>query len=507
MSWRESLANISKNPVVAGLISPLIRSRADLMGAQGMTFGGARKHYEIFGWPLAPDYQWYKNLYSRGGISKRIVMAYPQACWMNPPAVTEDDKDPEDTEETEFEEAWKEFAKQRKVFHYLERVDRMARLGSFSVLYIGYNDGADYDALSGPVQAVRGATPAEKVLYLQPYSEESAKVSRWVSDPKDPRFGLPLMYDITIQTPLLGGNERGFSKTVSVHHSRVLHVAEDVLEADTEGVSCLEPILNYLLDLEKVLGSSAEAFYQQTPPGTVFNVDKDADLSADDTQMQELIDDFIHGYKRWLHTKGINIETITGQIGDPTKVSGPILELIAGTTGIPKRILVGSERGELSSEQDETNWNKRVEERQKNWCEPFVLVPLIEDLIRLGVLPSPGEGYSVVWPSHQSFGPQILADISDKKAGALQKYVSAMGADEIIPPDIFLEEIMGLDPEVIDRIKETRQEIWDKDLEQMLKDEEEIAEQEGRAAKAKADASGVPLNPPKPPGGGGFPPE
>jgi hypothetical protein len=67
-----------------------------------------------------------------------------------------------------------------------------------------------------------------------------------------------------------------------------------------------------------------------------------------------------------------------------------------------------------------------------------------------------------------AMGQDALADISVKKADALSKYASAPNADQIIPPEIFLEEILGLSPEIIDKIKETREELWDKDLEEML---------------------------------------
>ncbi len=39
-----------------------------------------------------------------------------------------------------------------------------------------------------------------------------------------------------------------------------------------------------------------------------------------------------------------------------------------------------------------------------------------------------------------------------------------------MPPDIFLEEVMCFPPEVVDRIKKTREELWNLELESLLED-------------------------------------
>jgi hypothetical protein len=474
-NWRDVLGYIQNSTV----FGPLLQSRSDLMAKTGTTFGGNRKHYEAFGWPVAVDYNYWEHLYRRGGIAKRVVNAYPQATWRQAPLVTDGDG----AEETQFEKAWKELCKQRQVFHYLERGDRLARLGTFSVLFLGYSDGSDWDRLKDPVGMVAGANPWDKLLYLQPYGQDKVQISTWVEDPKDSRFGFPLLYQIQLNSPTMGGTSvRAATRTIVVHWTRVLHIAEDILESDVEGDPCLQSILNYLLDLEKVHGAAAEAFYQQSPPLTIFNADKDANIDAttfSDDDLGDQVEAFINGYKRWLATQGMNVTSLSPQLGDPSQVKEMLLELIAGTTGIPKRILVGSERGELASTQDETAWNSRVEERQLNWAEPMVLRPFIDEMIAKGVLPVPSsEEYQVQWQGNQSISEEAQATIAQARSSALSAYAGAMGAQEIMPPDIFLESILGLDQETIEKIKETRQELWDKELEDLLKDEETLAEEE-----------------------------
>lgn len=475
INWREALRVVNDS-----WVGSLLRSRADIMAKAGTTFGGEREHYRIFGWPLAPDFDTWEHLYERGGIAKRIVCSYPQATWRSAPEV----KDASGKEESQFEAAWKQFCEKKRVYHYLERVDRMARMGQFSILFIGYSDARTYEDLAQPVGALPGADPLQKVLYLQPYKESVVDVGQWEDKIDSPRFGMPLLYKVRIQAPSTSGGSRGLDKQIEVHWTRVLHVAEDVLDNDLLGQPALKPVVNYLLDMEKCHGAAAEGFFQQTPPATVYNLPADMTMDAttySDANMQEKIDDFTHGYKRWLITQGFDIKTIQPQISDMRQVVDPLLDLIAGTTGIPKRILIGSERGELASTQDETNWNKRIEERQQNWAEPFVLRPLIDELVAKGVLPVPQGGeYDVEWRENLALSEDAMAQIAECKTNAITKYAGTPGAEDIVPPDVFLSEVMGFSEETVERIAETRQELWDKELEDALKDEEELAEEERR---------------------------
>ncbi len=451
----------------------VLSRRVDIMGQLGSTFGGDRRVYQIFGWPTSPTFDTYYHLYKRGGIAKRVVDAYPKATWRTSPTV----QDGDGSDKTQFETAWELLDKKRRVFHYLERLDRMATLGQFSVLFIGYNDGKDYEGLREPVGALQGKDPWEKVLYLQPYAEDRVKVNEWETDPRNERFGKPKVYQIQLQQSNIGGVASTATATINVHHTRVLHVAEDVLESDLEGAPRLEAVLNLLLDLEKTIGAAAEAFFQQWPPGVKVTSQKDSRINLDNFaeggEGYNTIQDYIHGLKRWLAMNGMDIDTLAPTLGDPTKVTSPIVELIAGATGIPKRILVGSERGELSSEQDETAWNQRVDERKEQYAEPFVLRPLLDEFVAKGVLPVPkDEDYDVIWPKNTQISEDKQSQIAERKANALAKFAEGKSV-EVMPADIFLTEIMGVAQETLDKIKEQRQEMWDKEAEDMLNADEE----------------------------------
>jgi asparagine synthetase B (glutamine-hydrolysing) len=108
------------------------------------------------------------------------------------------------------------------------------------------------------------------------------------------------------------------------------------------------------------------------------------------------------------------------------------------------------------------------------------LRPFVDEMIAKGVLPMPQDGgeYDVEWMENLALSEEAMATIAEKKTNAITKYAGTMGSEDIVPPDVFLSEVMGFSEETVERIQETRQELWDKELEDSLKDEETLAEEE-----------------------------
>ena len=154
-----------------------------------------------------------------------------------------------------------------------------------------------------------------------------------------------------------------------------------------------------------------------------------------------------HKLRRALAARGGKWERLTSQTPDPTGNASTILDLIAGATGIPKRILIGSERGELASSQDENNWLGRINERREQFAVPVMIRPLLERLILLGVIPAPSTSdWSVEWDETDGLTDSERTEIAERKISALEKYVNAIGAEQHLTADEFRELVFGLDP-------------------------------------------------------------
>jgi hypothetical protein len=279
------------------------------------------------------------------------------------------------------------------------------------------------------------------VIYLCPYSEQSVTIKSLETNPSNPRYGLPYMYTIEMSAVGTTGNAENLpTRPVDVHWSRVIHVAEGLLENEVYGRPRLQRVINLLDDVLKVVGGSAEATWKLIRKGMLFSVDKDATISPEDeTAMQEQLDEYDMGLRRYLQFRAMNVADLGSQVVDPTGLFGVIISLISIATRIPKRILMGSERGELASSQDNATWAGHVASRQLNFAEQTILRPLIDRLVRWGALPAPTSGeYMVIWDALFELTDKEKAEVAKIWAEAMEKVKSAIGF-----PAVSAEEFRG----------------------------------------------------------------
>lgn len=380
--------------------------RALLAFRAGLQFGGKRDLYDIFGYTLRPTFEDYLGRYGRQDIAGRIVDAPAQAVWRSPPQIVAS---------TEFKTAWDTLIKKNNIWYNLERTDRLAGIGFYSTMLVGFDD-------SGSLETP--ATDAEEILYLQPYGQTSADILKFDEDQKSPRYNLPEMYMLKVADPahLLGITGTAASKTpsrkdVKVHHSRVLHVAESILEDEIVGIPRLQRVFNLLDDLIKVVGGGSEAFWLNARQGMQMDIDKDMDLSVPDSEaLADEVEEFQHQLRRFIRTRGVTMKNLGTDVADPRGQFEVIIALISGATGIPRRILLGSEAGQLASEQDRANWADRVDERRGSFAEPNILEPFIDILHNAGMLPQGSADVEFVWPSAFHMSPLETAQTSAQSA-------------------------------------------------------------------------------------------
>jgi len=186
---------------------------------------------------------------------------------------------------------------------------------------------------------------------------------------------------------------------------------------------CLQKAFNFLMDLEKVVGGSSEAFWLLIRKGLVLSAKEGVATPAPGTDeytaLQDTIQDFEHQIRRVFLAGGYDVNDLDATVVSGKEQTDLLISCIAGTTGIPKRILIGSERGELASSQDDKNWADNIAARQTQICEEW-LTDLIERLMQIGALPRPSAGeFSVEWPSLFELNPLENADLAGRIATAL----------------------------------------------------------------------------------------
>lgn len=416
-------------------------SRAALAERLSTTHGGDRKLWDVLGYPSELTYEHFLSRVRRGDLAKRIVWAYPAATWTPPPEVWDE---ADQTGQSAFELAWVELARRLGIWGILERLDRLAQIGHYAILLITVRGQPN---LEEPLQRLRSVDPGALVS-LTPYSERFAEIDSLTIDPQSPNFGRAERYrlDFNRGVQTMGGAARG--KTM-VHYSRIIHIAEDVLEDEIYGLPRLEPVWNRLQDLDKVAGGSAEMFWLGALRGLVASLKEGYSFDPDTMSgLSDEIDEFVHKLRRWIRADGVDIKEISSAVASPKDHSDILLDAIAGGTGIPRRMLTGSERGELASTQDKENWNARVMERRAALPESGILRPLIDRLIEARILPEPAQAYVVDWPDLQALSETEKATNANTWANALSTYAGPGLAPTVVPEEEFRDRFLGIPAEI-----------------------------------------------------------
>jgi uncharacterized protein len=482
----------------------------------------------------------YYDLYQREPIASRVCEVYPKESWQVQPQIYELE---DASTKTQFEEAWDALGKQLRgeqsfyqeeeasvVFDFLCDADIKCGIGHYAAILLGFDDGAPLDQ---PIDLIDAGKPAKastssssgasrRLLFMQVYPETAVRINSLEADMQSPRYGLPTEYDISMMDPLefssLGVGTSLPSNRASVHWTRVVHISEyGVLHTPRQ-----RPVLNRLLDLRKLYGGSAEMYWRGAFPGyaikTQPQLGADVDINREDVKQQ--LTDYSNALQRFLVLMGMDITALAPQVSDPASQIDKQIEAICIQLGIPKRIFMGSERGELASTQDDQAWNDRLKQRQLGVITPRIIIPFVDRLIATRVLPRPAKGYRVSWPDLTSKSDEEKAGIATQRTQAISAYVAGQLETTLAPMD-FWTRIMGFTEDeaqsIIDNAEEIKQQ---REKEQAAKDAEAAkvqAEAQAKAdatAKMAADATGTeqtatapgsPTSPGKPFGGKGSP--
>jgi hypothetical protein len=206
-----------------------------------------------------------------------------------------------------------------------------------------------------------------------------------------------------------------------VHWSRIVHVADGCLDDHVYGQPRLQRVWNLLDDLEKVTGAGSEAFWLRAHQGYHFDLDKEVELDdTAETQLSDEVDEFVNNIRRAVRTRGVKLTSLGSDVANFDRNVDSIITQISSGTGIPKRILVGSEQGQLASEQDRVNWAERVQDRRNEFAGPTVVRQFVDRLIEHGALPEPSD-YDVRWPQIFDLSDDERAKIAVKYAEINQK--------------------------------------------------------------------------------------
>jgi len=414
----------------------IIAGRAELARKVGLQYQGKRDVYTVAGYivPGAEVFSDYAGRYERDSTAGRIVDMAPQATWKKPPEIVEEGMGEEGTE---FTKAWKKLEKRLKLFSMFSRADKLARIGRYGVFLIGVK-GEDLK-LKDPLPTLNGP---DDVIFVSPFHEKAAAIDTLETDPSNERYGQPKTYKLN-----LSDGQAGTTQEV-VHWSRMIHIAENLLENEIYGRPILKRLLNPLMDLEKVTASTGESYWQLAARILTAEIDPEATISSEDIKkLGENLEEMVHDLRRQSVMQGGKIGWVESTPPDPKEAADLFMMLLAAGAGIPKRILFGTETGERASEQDERQWLGSISERQEQFAEPTILRAFIDRLIEHKGLPAPEDEYDVMWPPLFQESDKEIAEGNKARADSA-KALTPMGGNPMDLVEIDEDRNVRLRPTV-----------------------------------------------------------
>lgn len=463
-----------------------------------------------------PKTDWSSDEYHDLIISEPVAcianMLYPIEAWQLSPSLYED----EDSESvTEFEAAWDalpemlsaeptHYAEEENsaMWNFLLSADILAGEGRYGAILIGLDDGKDLSEPASP-------RANQEVTFLRAFPEHLARVSTFQQDKSKPRYGWPESYQVTFSDYRDQSNREINEPTTSeyVHWSRIVHIVDNWHVACSSPMFVIprcKPIRNQILDIRKVRGSSAEMYYLGAFGGHHFGthptLGADVDVNADD--MRDMYEEYRNGLQRAIFTSGMSVDPLASQVVDPTPQILAQIESIAMVMRCPKRKLIGNETGERATLDDSKSWSGRIQSRNKRFTTPRLVIPLVDRLINLKVLPKPGKGYRLWWPDIYSMSDDEKAKVLLTKTQAYGTYIEK-GIEQVIPPMDYMTKFDDMEEEVAESIleaaEERQEELWEENQE-MADEQGMVPEVDGfkqpepdpielEKAKAKAKAS------------------
>lgn len=400
----------------------------------GVSKDGKRDISSIYGYQPSLEFANYYGMFARGGLAKRIVASIPRSCWRDGVKVVEGESEILADQIAELESSG-------NLSQKLERADVLGRLGRFSVLFVGVPDGLE------PEKPLGTARPDRlDEVYFAPYAEDGIEIAAWENDAASPRYGMPTMYQLSVQTRGDSG-QAVMTQPRRVHWSRVVHIAEDLLDNDVEGMPVLQAVFNALEDLNKTTGGAAEAYFRNARNRFALQTDPKFNASIGTAEKQALEEEaqrFQNDWQDFIRAGGIDVKPLTIPHNDPAGTVHVILQVISGTTGIPIRILTGEGAGQLAGNEDKESYNQLIQDRKEVYCSSWAM-RVLKILAAAKMLDLPKKA-KILWSTPETLSETDKATNANSKATALASIGTALSTpalDGVISVDQAVQLVFG----------------------------------------------------------------
>ena len=342
----------------------------------------------------------------REPVAKKLVMDVAEDIfdkWFTVEAIVKDEQKPEAGKS--LDESVQSVLEKLNAKFILTRAAQYERRYGWSIIVLGFKDTA---GLETPV------ANASEIDHLATYSPRAVTVETEDEDSKSDRFGLPLIYKIN----------RGKGSQITVHYTRVLHVATRLDEHPWAGIPVLETVWDDMTVYRNMRWASGQVYWR-LPGLMVFTLPQNYTKDEIQNFFNSLGDPNVRTFIGLPSDKKLEILGAAGKVLNPEDFTNPILRSISMGSGIPKQKLEGTEAGAITgSEVNQREYYKYVSDQQKMY-ESQMVGPLIDKLIEIGQI-APNVDYKIQWVSgfQLDIATENAAKLADAQAAASElKYM------------------------------------------------------------------------------------
>jgi hypothetical protein len=322
------------------------------------------------------------------------------------------------------------------------------------------------------------AQAGRRLLYARTFTAAHVSAIRWERNKSSPRYGMPTSYFVDFGDPLRSSSLVGPADTAEVHWTRVIHLLSDGRwhSSVTDGVPALWPVLPEVLGLQKIRTAAPEGYWLNGIPMTAFGtppaVAGQPRVVIRTAQIRQEWERLRHSSDKMGIFQNLTPQVLQAALQDPATFSQLLKEDISVALRMPMRKLMGSERGELASSEDEDDWNDVVRGRQRLRTIPEQIVPLVDRFRMVGLLPPPKGGtYRAGFPAVDALTRKEKSEIFLSDMQALAAFNSG-GGDEFYSPEDVLVRYTDATPEeaaaYVESAAQYQQERVQKELDQQV---------------------------------------
>ncbi len=321
------------------------------------------KAWQDYGYAIALDFYYFYAMYRRVGLAKAGIERPVDVCWLTNPNVKRGDKD-----DGEILPEFEEFTERLNLWPALKQLDYMQRVGHYAGLFIRVADG---QMPNTPLDS----TSMGKITEFTPCWEGQLIPGNLETNPKSPRYGLPVEYTYQQQGVTQQGQRDG-NESITIHHSRILIWNEGAAGNTIYGESAMEAPYNALVDWEKIRGAGGEGFWRQAALRGVLQASADtAGQAPSDEEMDALTDaigDMQQSFDSVPYLGGMELNTLQTKIDRPDGFKDIALEDVAAGFKWSAKGLIGAQEGRLAGDQDSGLDKQTAQSRRENFISLMI---------------------------------------------------------------------------------------------------------------------------------------